>query len=147
MRRLLPNFKPQAGFTLIEMAVTIAIVSVICGVGLLAFRNQGEAQDAALANSVQGSLQTSLGQMTLRLERPPAQIFGNANFRQRMIQFAQGSMGQQAVLTDSGNGIQLSFGNSPRTVTFGMNGMGDMIITAETFQHFDIDATGKLQGG
>jgi prepilin-type N-terminal cleavage/methylation domain-containing protein len=146
---MLPYYRTfrQSGFTLIEMAVTIAVVTVMCGVGMLAFRNQGEAQDAALANSVQGSLQTALGQMTLRLERPPAQIFDNANFRQRMIRFAQGSMGPQAVLTDTGNGVQLQFANSPRTVTYGMNGQGDIIITTETFQHFNIDATGKLQGG
>jgi prepilin-type N-terminal cleavage/methylation domain-containing protein len=141
------NIQASAGFTLVEMAVSLAVVAIVCGVGVLAFSNQGEAQDAVLANSVQGSLQTALGQLTLRLERPPAQVFGNANFRQRIIQFAQGSMGPQAVLTNTGNGIQLSFGNSRRTVTYGMNAMGDVVMTAETFQKFNIDATGKLEGG
>jgi prepilin-type N-terminal cleavage/methylation domain-containing protein len=134
------------GFTLVEMAVTLAIISLISGVALFAFRNQGETQDAALANGVQGSLQTALGAMALRLERPANQVFANAAFRQRIIQFAQGSMGPQATLSATGNGVQLQLGNSGRTVTYGLNAAGDIVIQTENFDHFTVDTAGQLKG-
>lgn len=139
-----PGVKTVNGFTLIETAIVIGIISILAGVSLLYFRNLGETQDAALANGVQGSLQTALGQLCLRLERTPPQVFNNTNFRQRIIQFAQGSMGPQAVLVDQGNSIRLRFNNSPRTVDYGMTPQGDMVVVAETFNFFNADAAGKL---
>jgi prepilin-type N-terminal cleavage/methylation domain-containing protein len=138
------NLRQHTAFTLVEMSVVIAIVTILAGVGLLSFRNQGETQDATLANSVQASLQIALGQMVVRLERPPAQVFGTANLRQRLMRFAQGSMGPTATLSDTGSGILLRFANSPRTVTYGLNNQGDVVITAETFARFTVNLAGQL---
>jgi prepilin-type N-terminal cleavage/methylation domain-containing protein len=135
---------PQ-GFTLIEMGVVIAIVAIMASVGLMAFKNQGETQDAALANSVQASLQIAVGQMVTRLERTPQQVFNTTQFRQRLMQFAQGSMGNTAKLTDTGSGVRLTFGGSSRSVTYGMNNQGDIIVTNDTFAKFNADGTGLLK--
>jgi type II secretory pathway pseudopilin PulG len=145
MKILLPttaSFKRAAGFTLIETAVVVGLVACLATVGVVAYRNQGEAQEAILANSIQGSLQTALGQMSVRLERTPADVF--TNFQPNLIQFARSSITTTITLNSVGNGIQLQFPQSGRTVVYGINANGDLVVTNETFTRFNADVSGQL---
>jgi prepilin-type N-terminal cleavage/methylation domain-containing protein len=133
------------GFTLIELSIVVAIIATVAGIALFGFSYQNERQDAVLANSVQAALQTAIGQMVVRLERTPTEVFNTTAFRQRLMRFAQGSMGQSAQLNDAGSGgIRLTFGRSTRWVDYGLNAQGDIIVTGENFVRFNA-TTGLLE--
>jgi Tfp pilus assembly protein FimT len=138
--------KKSTGFTLIEIAVCVGVMVLLAGIGFYSFRNQGEMQDAALANSIQGALQTALGQICLRTERTPADVF--TNFRPNIIGFAASSLQQDIVnLTPQGNNIQLRFVRSGRTVDFGLNAIGDVMVVNETFNGYRTALGGQLEEG
>lgn len=135
------------GYTLIELAMVIAIVGVLTAFGLVSFGNMDEQRDASMVQSVQASLQSIVSQGAARLDIRPAD-FQNAQL-DAVLMAAQGLVARQAAnnpvnITRSGRTFTLTIPSSGRGAQYAVDANGNVNLVPNSLQNF---ATYTVQNG
>lgn len=101
----------QTGFTLIELALVLAVIGVLTAFAVLSFGSKQEYRDAAAVQSVQGSLQSIVSQGSIRMDQRPSDLDANS-----VLTALQMSLNQNASTSD---GIRASVSGTTYTITIG----------------------------
>ncbi len=130
------------GFTLIELAMTIAVVAVLSAVGAITLGDLFEAGDASIVQSTQAVLQTTLTQAASRLDVNPLTLSqGTGTFNgNNVVNACRISVPESATLVwQNGVNYQLNIPNSGRSANFTVTNTGDVVVQQLSgFQKFTV---------
>jgi prepilin-type N-terminal cleavage/methylation domain-containing protein len=71
------KYNPRAGYTLIEMAITIALLGILAAVSIPNFMSMNESRDARMVESAQSTLQQVISQASNRRDVSPGCLMGS----------------------------------------------------------------------
>jgi prepilin-type N-terminal cleavage/methylation domain-containing protein len=143
--------KRSTGFTLVEMAVAIAVVAILSAFSYTSFLQTEETRDAALVQSVQASLQAVLLQASNRLDLTPQAIvqqFPNNVINATSASLGGGAQGAAQLNAAQGGVLRLTIRNSTRQADFQVENDGDVVIVPNSLTNFvshQINANGLLE--
>lgn len=127
-------FRRTPGYTLIELAVVIALIAILSGFAVSAFMGSGESRDAAMVQSAQTSLQQVISQASVRLDKTPQDVIDengddveNAT-RQMLMQTNGGDLG--ITLTQQGGGFVMRVEDTGRSASYEVSNSGDVTLDA-----------------
>ncbi len=150
MKARLFRYQKNAGFTLIELAVVIALIAILGAVGMTAFQGLDEHRDAEMVMSVQATLQSIVTQGATRMDVRPSD-FDDRDYAAVLIatQHALGNVGtgtnNSAVrLSGSGRSFNLTIPSTNRGAVFTINNNGVVELeTANNFTSYQKDSRSK----
>jgi prepilin-type N-terminal cleavage/methylation domain-containing protein len=127
------TFPSRSGFTLIELAIAIAIIGLLAAFAFLSFGTAGEDRDAAMVQSSQASLQTIVSQGATRMDLSPQAL--RDSHPQQILLAVQAAIGQTAgknadvQFSLSGTNFVMTIPKSGRTATFTITDTGEVQLT------------------
>ncbi|MEM0950727.1 MAG: prepilin-type N-terminal cleavage/methylation domain-containing protein [Cyanobacteria bacterium P01_H01_bin.74] len=135
--------KSYSGYSLIELALTIAILVILSTFAYVSFGDTQEARDARLVQSTQAVLQTVVTQGTARLSLTPTQL-RNTQLPAVLVA-ARSYIGQDGntssngvQLASNGNTIVVSIDDSSRQATYSIEDNGNInLLTVTNFNHYE----------
>ncbi len=134
------------GYTLIELAVVIAVLGILTAFAVVSFGNTGERRDATMVQAAQANLQSIISQGSVRMDTRPDQL--PANMVLTAIQMAvgeQGASNQRVRFTSAGNQYTMSLDESSRSATFDVTNTGDVrLIGLNNFPNYVVDRTNAV---
>lgn len=150
MKARLFRYQKKAGFTIIEVAVVIALIAILGAVAMTAFQGMDEHRDAEMVMSVQSTLQAIVTQGATRLDIRPSE-FDDNNYQAVLVatQSALGNVGdgtaESAVtLSRSGSRFTLTIPSTNRGAGFTVNNNGVVELeTADNFTSYEKDRESK----
>jgi prepilin-type N-terminal cleavage/methylation domain-containing protein len=142
--------KAQKGFTLIELALVLAVIGVLTAFAVMTYGSNQEYRDASMIQSAQGSLQSIISQGAIRMDISPAVL--SQNYSNSVLTAYQAVIGQNGATSDNGvtvtanNGsyvVTIGKGTSARSATFQVSSTtGDVQLTAlNNFTRYTVDKT------
>lgn len=135
MNRVMQGRQAAKGMTLIELAVVIAILTVLSGFAMLSWSSLDENRDATLVQAAQANLQTVISQGSLRLDKSPQQLLAeNSDNIQRAVRVLleddqNGNAKNELDFQVAGNTANLSINSGRRTATFSISNNGDVALS------------------
>lgn len=118
----------KAAFSLLEMAIVIAILGVLSAVALTNMSTTSEARDAGAVQSAQAVLQQVIAQGATRRDTSPTDLLSNqrANIINAANMLLQNS--QSMRFTDTSPNFRLTIMSSGRTATYSVSNTGDVSL-------------------
>lgn len=126
-------FPSRNGFTLIELAIAIAIIGLLAAFAFLSFGTAGEDRDAAMVQASQASLQTVVSQGATRLDVTPKVL--RDQYSAAILSAIQATVGQNnsqdagVQFTQSSGQFTMTIPKSGRTATFTITDAGEVQLT------------------
>jgi prepilin-type N-terminal cleavage/methylation domain-containing protein len=141
--------KKARGYTLIEVAIVVGLMSIIASIGLIGFRVMMESRDATMVDSVQASLQTLVAQAADRVDLTPAQLMNDATQRTRLLRALDNTIDNTVTVAAGGanNQIRMTIVQSNRGATYTVDASGNAVIGAGNltgFSHYTLN-NGRIQ--
>jgi prepilin-type N-terminal cleavage/methylation domain-containing protein len=131
----------QSGFTLIEIAMVIAVVGILSAFAFVSFGNADESRDATMIQAVQGSLQSIVSQGAIRMDQRPDQLDSSAvltALRSTLNQDTDTSGSIRA--SASGGTYNINIPQKNRSATFNVASNGDVQLTGlSNFTRYSVD--------
>lgn len=120
----------KRGFTLIELAVTIAVIAILAAFAVTSFGNSSEVRDAAMVQSAQAALQSVVSQGSARMDLPPDQLNSASVLNALRASFnTNGATNSSVQFTASGNNYVMTIPSAGRTATFSIGASGDVNLS------------------
>jgi prepilin-type N-terminal cleavage/methylation domain-containing protein len=143
MFAVMPKHRFYRGFTLIEMAMVIAVAAALSGVGAMAWTQLSEDGEATAVRSLQATIQNKAVQIADRLEQP-ANTLNSAAFNNMMA----GNLGE-ATLTWTGGTVNAGRiqVRSGKLVNFTMDASGRVTVISATGWSKYVVNGGQLRPG
>jgi prepilin-type N-terminal cleavage/methylation domain-containing protein len=134
------------GFTLIELAMVIAVMAILSAFALVSFGNSGEKRDATMVQSAQASLQSIVSQGAVRMDTRPDQLPPNAVLMAVQAIVGQSGTGNSGVLfTNNGSQYTMTINGSSRSATFDISSTGDVrLIGLNNFPNYTVDKSSAI---
>src|SRR5262249_51816762 len=140
-------FSARAGYTLIEMAIVIAILGILAGFAIVSFGGSGETRDASMVQSAQASLQTLVSQGAVREDVRPDSLSSSAILTAIQANVNQIGSADQGISFASPGAKQftMTIKNSGRSATFDISSNGDVrLIGLNKFQNYQVDNSNAI---
>jgi prepilin-type N-terminal cleavage/methylation domain-containing protein len=111
----------NAGYTLVEVAMVIAILALLGSFAIISFGNAGEQRDAAMIQSAQASLQSIISQGAVRMDMRPDDlattnpaavinavnaVIGSANGQNRGVTFRANQYPYRMTIASTGSWVE-----------------------------------------
>lgn len=146
------RYSAQSGYTIMELAMIIAIVGILSAFAMVSFGNLGEERDAKMVQAAQAALQSIVSEGAARLDIRPAD-FGDDQF-QAVLLAAQASIGQrvgtnsgEVLLSRSGRTYTLRITKSGRQAVFNLTTTGNVNLSrVDNFGSY-VASNGIIQKG
>jgi type II secretory pathway pseudopilin PulG len=133
-----PYRRRASGFTLIEVGIVLLTVGVLSSVGIIAYAGLDETRDAAMVQSVQTQLQTTVSQAVVRLDVTPDSLS-----KSDLVSVLKTNLTDQAVLD---NTLKLSLSKGKRSAAFAIAANGDVGISSISgFSRYQISNNNTLE--
>ena len=131
----------QRGFTLIEMAMVIAILAIVSAFAFISYNGTTETRDAAVVQSVQVTLQQVISQASGRYDINPTAL-DSAD----VVNAVEGYMidttgGNNIVFAATGGGYRMSITGSGRGGNYSVNSSGDVTLDSPligSWEHYGV---------
>lgn len=116
----------QAGVSLMEMALVLAIIAIFTTFAVSSFGNADENRDATVIQNTQARLQTTINTAAERFDIAPGAV-NAAN-----VINALAAAPRVTLALNGGNGYRVTLNDSGRTGTYRLNACGDICLAAVT---------------
>lgn len=136
----------ERGYTLVELAVTIAILGLVSGFAIIRMDGLLESRDASAIQAAQAALQQVISQGSTRMDVAPAALDPDI-VRDATQDYLMQNSGVTAVnfSTSGTNRYTLNLSSSTRSAQYQVQNDGQVdIISAPGFNHYSIQS-GKLE--
>lgn len=153
MKSRIQRYSARKGFSLIELAMIIAIIAILASFAVVSFGNLDEERDARMVQAAQATLQSIVSEGAARLDIRPAD-FQDAQY-QAVLLAAQASIGQKlnsnqgdVRLSRSGNNYTLTIDSSGRQAVFRITNTGTVKLErVDKFASYVASSDGVIQKG
>ena len=136
------------GFTIIELAMVIAVVAILSAFALVSFGNTGETRDASMVQSAQASLQSIISQGAVRMDKKPYDLDEKSVLTALKATIGELSATQNRGITFTSNAPKqytMTIGSSRRSAVFEVSTTGDVKLkTLNNFQHYQVDQSNGI---
>jgi prepilin-type N-terminal cleavage/methylation domain-containing protein len=118
--------RAEAGMSLIEMALVLAIMAIFTTFAISSFGNADENRDATVVQNTQARLQNTINMAAERFDIAPGAV-NAAN-----VINALAATPNVTLALNGANGYRVTLTNSGRTGTYRLNACGDICLAAAT---------------
>lgn len=136
------------GFTIIEVAMVIAVIAILSAFALVSFGNTGETRDASMVQSAQASLQSLISQGAVRMDKKPYDLDEKSVLTAIKASAGDFNATQNRGVTFSSNASKqytMTIGSSKRSAVFEVSTTGDVKLkTLNNFQHYQVDQSNGI---
>jgi prepilin-type N-terminal cleavage/methylation domain-containing protein len=152
MEPLMTKRQCNRGFTLVEVALVIAVIAILAAFALVSFSNTGETRDASMVQSSQAALQSLISQGAARMDVKPSELDANmvlTAIRANVGEKQDGSSSRGVTFTATSGATPqytMIIASSQRSAVFEVSTTGDVKLkTLNNFQHYQVDQNGIIQ--
>ncbi len=131
----------QAGFTMIEMAMVVAILAIVSAFAFISYNGTTESRDAAVVQSVQVTLQQVISQASGRYDLSPTALDTTDVVNAVNGYLTNISGGNNVVFSATGGGYRMSIAGSGRGGNYSINNRGDVTLNSPligSWQHYGV---------
>jgi len=129
----------KRGFTLIEMAVVIAIIAITAAFAYTSMQGTDEARDAAMVQSAQAALQSVVSQGSARTDLAPASLNQTDVLNALKASFSTQAANSAVKFSPTGGNYMMTITGKGRTATFGIGANGDVnLLSLSNFTDYTV---------
>lgn len=148
MKPQMTQSQASRGFTLIELAMVIAVIAILSAFALVSFGNTGETRDATMVQSAQASLQALISQGAVRMDKKPYDLDEKSVLTAIRATAGELSATKNRDVTFTSNAPKqytMTIGSSRRSAVFEVSTTGDVKLKAlNNFQHYQVDPSNGI---
>lgn len=129
----------KRGFTLIELAMTMAVIAITAAFAMTTFQGSDEARDAAMVQSAQAALQSVVSQGSARTDTAPANLNPSNVMNALKATFNSNGPNTSVQFSLSGSNYTMTMSGKNRAATFGIGNNGDVnLISLSNFTDYTV---------